>query len=335
MHALLKLSFCFLSIYQMDAHSAEISDNQRTAEKAECTAVFYKREFIPNRESISEPGHYCLTQDFVQWRKGDWTSGATGLGNPAENGIIGLGTDHIDLDLAGHLLDAGPYRDVAAIAVWISPTKRQENYHQDLTIRNGRINTPGAGGVGIDISGGSSYCLNLSKVTYDKGTPGLCPMEDDKTARTRTRFFDAPLDPNTRYLIENMHIHAGGRAVSMGGGNNTLRNNTFEVDGHTAIVMYGPHPVIENNTFIVHLDRGIPLPTLPAIIKLRDADGAIIRNNRFIVKSTFPWGRRAEAAINLLESKDVLIENNHAQDVELLVRKDELSTTVERGNVLK
>ncbi|MET0961638.1 MAG: right-handed parallel beta-helix repeat-containing protein, partial [Noviherbaspirillum sp.] len=79
----------------------------------------------------------------------------------------------------------------------------------------------------------------------------------------------------------------------------------------------------------------IPLPTLPAIIKLRDADGAVIRNNRFIVRASFPWGRKAEAAINLLESKNVLIENNQLEDVKALVGKDELSTTVEQGNVLR
>ena len=58
---------------------------------------------------------------------------------------------------------------------------------------------------------------------------------------------------------------------------------------------------------------------------------AIIRNNRFLVGGGAFKGK-AEAAINLLESKNVLIENNTIEDTSLLVRKDEASTTVERGN---
>ena len=61
----------------------------------------------------------------------------------------------------------------------------------------------------------------------------------------------------------------------------------------------------------------------------------MIRNNHFIVRASFPWGRKAEAAINLLESKNVVIENNQLDGVKELVRKDELSTTVEQGNVLR
>lgn len=105
-------------------------------------------------------------------------------------------------------------------------------------------------------------------------------------------------------------------------------------NGKVAVYLYGPRPVIEGNTFIVKLDPN-DKATLPAILKLRDADGAIIRNNRFIVQSG-PFGtRQAEAAINLLASKNVLIENNIVQDTRQLVRKDEASTTLERGNQLK
>ncbi|MBK7006351.1 MAG: right-handed parallel beta-helix repeat-containing protein, partial [Burkholderiales bacterium] len=68
--------------------------------------------------------------------------------------------------------------------------------------------------------------------------------------------------------------------------------------------------------------------------KLRDADGAIIRNNRFIVQSGSFGDQKAEAAINLLESKNVLIENNTAGHPPNAAQ-DETSTAVERGNQLK
>lgn len=123
----------------------------------------------------------------------------------------------------------------------------------------------------------------------------------------------------------------------MVGADNVVRNNVIEVDGKVAVYLYGPRPVIEGNTFIVHLDPR-DTTTLPATLKLRDADGAIVRNNRFIVKGGLMTGLapgRAEAAINLLTSKNVLIENNTVIDAKQLVRKDEASTTIEQGNTLQ
>ena len=111
-----------------------------------------------------------------------------------------------------------------------------------------------------------------------------------------------------------------------------MRNNIIEVESATAAYLYGPGSVIEGNTFIVHQTKGEPAATL-AILKLRDADGAVIRNNRFIVKGAFTG--KADFAINLLESKNVVIEGNTIEGAKALVRKDAASTTIERGNEIK
>jgi hypothetical protein len=253
--------------------------------------------------------------------------------------MIYLGLSNMDIDFAGHRLDAAPYDNVLGIRLaWLPhPLEKSTQYRRNVRIRNGSIRVPGAGGVGIDFNGGSADCLNLNNPTSIGGIPGVCPFEDDKEHKYRAHipFSEIPPYDNENYVIENMTIHAGGRAIAIGGANTVLRNNTLEVDGHTAVVLYGPNALIEGNTFIVHLDQAIPLPTLPAIIKLRDADGAVIRNNRYIVKPSFPWNRKAQAAINLLESNNVLIENNTLEGVEMLVRKDAASSTGERGNVFK
>ena len=141
----------------------------------------------------------------------------------------------------------------------------------------------------------------------------------------------------TRYTAENLRIESGGRGIVMVGADNVVRNNVIEVDGKVAVYLYGPRPVIEGNTFIVHLDPR-DKTTLPAALKLRDADGAIVRNNHFIVKGGLLTGLlpgKAEAAINLLTSRNVLIENNIVEDARQLVRKDEASTSTERGNTLQ
>ena len=135
-----------------------------------------------------------------------------------------------------------------------------------------------------------------------------------------------------RSLVEAMTIRAGWRGVEMRGGGNVIRNSTIEVDGHTAIVLMGPETVIENNTIIVH-GKGDAKP-FDAAIKLRDAKGAIVRNNRIVYKGLWPFGK-APAAINLLDSTDVTIEGNTVERFEKLVRSNGETQFVDNGNVFK
>lgn len=72
--------------------------------------------------------------------------------------------------------------------------------------------------------------------------------------------------------------------------------------------------------------------TSTAILKLRDADNAVIRNNRFIAKGLFV---SCPAAINLINSRSVQIENNTVEGGDSLVRKDEVSSASDKGNALK
>ena len=111
------------------------------------------------------------------------------------------------------------------------------------------------------------------------------------------------------------------------------KNSVIEVDGKVAVYMYDRRPIMLGNTFIIKLcdkDKA----TLQAALKLHAADGAIIRNKRIIVPSSDFTKDSAEAAINLLSSNNVLIENNSIQDTQTLLRKDERSSAEERGDQL-
>ncbi|WP_289241313.1 right-handed parallel beta-helix repeat-containing protein, partial [Delftia sp.] len=130
--------------------------------------------------------------------------------------------------------------------------------------------------------------------------------------------------PPTFYTAENLQIKSGGRAIIMAGSDNVVRNNTIEVDGRTAVYLYGPRSLVEGNTFIVHMDPRDKAP-LPAILKLRDADGSIIRNNRFIVKRSGLFRkkkRNPRPASTCWSPKGVVIEGNVFEQVALPVRKD-------------
>ena len=143
-------------------------------------------------------------------------------------------------------------------------------------------------------------------------------------------------------MVEKLNIQAGYRGIVLGGGNNIIRNSTIEVDAHTAIYMYGPNPIIENNTIIIHgkgktnpnfKEDGIKI--LDGAIKLRDAKGGIIRNNRIIYKGGFLGFGKAPVAINLLDSKDVLIENNTIEGFKALVRQNGDTTFIDKKNAIK
>ena len=109
----------------------------------------------------------------------------------------------------------------------------------------------------------------------------------------------------------------------MTGAENVLRDSVIEVDSDTAVYLYGPGTVVENNTIIVNMKPARPA-RLPAVLKLRDADGAVIRNNRLIVRGAVPGADMA--GINLLASRGVLIEGNRVEGIPHLLRKDDAST---------
>ena len=265
--------------------------------------------------------------------------------NPGYEGILSvLDTNHVDFDLRGHLISGAPYDDAvgAALIAGASVSQSDLKTYSDLRIHNGRIQTPGLHGAGVFWALGKYPPSKLPEYLAPEDLP---PMLQSKYNLDSERYtFSKPWDytPPTRYTAENLQITSGGRGIIMSGADNVVRNNVIEVDGKVAVYLYGPRPVVEGNTFIVRMDPR-DNATLPAVLKLRDAEGAIIRNNRFIIQNsgqgemTMPWANRpqSEAAINLLNSPNVLIENNTVEGTRELVRKDAASTTVEQGNTLK
>jgi len=293
---------------------------------AGCKAVRYDGGFIPIKQTVTPSGQHCVVHDFVQRRKIDVITRSK-TGSPGCDGILSFYEgSNVDLDLRGHLVSGVPFDDTVGILA--------NDKYTDLRVHDGKVVTPGSSGIGVFLARYQAPPQRQPKYMAPEDLPPMRSKNYD--VKTKAFLYSDPWDyqPPTHYTAENLTIQSGGRGIIMSGADNVIRNNIIEVDGKVAVYMYGPRPVIEGNTFIVKLDAN-DKATLPAMLKLRDADGAIIRNNRFIVKSG-PFGtRQAEAAINLLASKNVLIENNIVQDTRQLVRKDEASTTLERGNQLK
>ena len=111
--------------------------------------------------------------------------------------------------------------------------------------------------------------------------------------------------PYRNIKIENLKIKivGGGRAIVVQGAGTVIRNNVIEVDGGTAIWVGGPNAIIEGNTIIVLGKKDVV--SADASIRLKHADGAMIRNNRFIIK-----GGANKRLISTFDSGDFHFENN-------------------------
>jgi len=164
------------------------------------------------------------------------------------------------------------------------------------------------------------------------------PCEDLSYLNSIDKIPPKYLDGNI--MLENMTIHASYRGVVLADNHNVIRNSVIEVDDSTAIYMMGNFPIIENNTIIIHskknnnkeFQKKWDMEIKGGAIKLRDAKGGIIRNNKIIYKGGFfSWGK-APVAINLLDSKDVLIENNTIIGFEKLVRENGDTSFTSKNN---
>jgi hypothetical protein len=132
--------------------------------------------------------------------------------------------------------------------------------------------------------------------------------------------------PLTEHVIDKIKVRAntgggpgagGPVGIGMKGSHNIIRNSTIEItNGHAAIYLFGPGNVIENNTIIF---RGQSAFESAAAIKLHQADGTVIRNNDIVIDAPM-FGKAPAAAIALVDSKSVVIENNRLRGIKTLVK---------------
>jgi hypothetical protein len=125
--------------------------------------------------------------------------------------------------------------------------------------------------------------------------------------------------------LENMRIKTKQDAVILEGASTVIRDSVIETDSGTAVWLYGPNAILENNTIIVHcletkrITEGLATcRKLDAPIRLMHGDGAVIRNNRFILKSN-----AHQRVISVFETGSFTFENNTVvglQDIDSLAK---------------
>jgi hypothetical protein len=111
-----------------------------------------------------------------------------------------------------------------------------------------------------------------------------------------------------------MSIKVGLTGITIMGRRNTIRNSRIEVNNPRAgIYLFGPDNLIENNILIF---RGKPRTESAAPIKLHAGSRTIIRNNVIIMDTASP-----RQAVSLIESDDVVLQNNRIFGAGELVRR--------------
>lgn len=272
-----------------------------------------------DRAYIDKPGSYCLQQNMLAIRVFDVHAfsykafsgeGLISITHPFDSKASYLrGKDSYVIDLQGHRLVAEAHGMVGI---------ENRSGGVGVTVLNGYIEVPGH----TEANRGMTLRADSTPLDLEERQcpVGFLKCEDIPSSQTIDR--RSPIYGKSDYVIEKMVIRAGWRGIDLGGRNNVLRDSVIEVEGRVAVFQFGPGATIENNTFIV---RGKGDRTaFDAALKLCDAHGAIARNNTFI----FEGGlfASAPAAINLLDSKDVLVEGNTFRSFEQKVRVNGDST---------
>ena len=272
---------------------------------------------------LKEAGPHCLAEDARQRKLLNPRTGEEmrTLGGEA---VVLIGADGIRLDLGGHVVSNERSLGYTLIKHYdYQPGRSQIHRFTGTHVRNGRLISPGSRGVGLRL------------VSAGVEPNGFSALAEFPAGTQPVGAFAA-----TSHLVEDLTIQAGYRAILIDGRNNVIRNNRIVVDSATAILAHGPGIVIENNVIEVKNDlshfsdyaRKIESKT-PFPIRLIQADRAIVRNNE--IRLLYPAARGPlPAAIELLQSADVLVESNRVEGVGLTVRADSDSSYREIDNQL-
>lgn len=267
---------------------------------------------VSPRMIITSRGSFCLKDNVVQRLLYRTNSRLLARSNHGDQ-IVSMSADDIKLDLNGRSIENHWYPDGFPL---IKFYREEDVQFPDgagfvrTTVRNGVMLSDGESGVGID----------FRSFEYQIGDGGVAiKIPVGETPKSYFR--------DTSHLIELLTLNAGLAGILIEGKNNTIRNNRIVVSGDRAIVATGPNLVLEGNVIEVRgslTDHakvyGHSLP-----VQLIQADGAIVRNNRirFIGSAS---DHRPEAAFDVIESRDVLFENNTIEAIPALERHDAASS---------
>ncbi len=284
-------------------------------------------------QRLERSGNYCLQEDlFVRGYKSWAEGGRIFTVSPI---VINIRASDVLIDLSGKRIWSDGRLD-AALETTLSKIReyeqvgRAENPPANVTLRNGSIALE-RDGIGIRFSGlgGIPYDTLPRIIPSDSGArmlsdkPGpilqgeALPSNRESTTRVLKKVLEGlPKGPGAylqrNVLIEKMNISTQQASIVIQGAGTIIRDSVIEAQAGTAIWIYGPGALIENNTIIVHgrapgLD---PLLEADAPIRLIHADGAVVRNNRIVAADD-----AHHRAISVFDTGPIKVESNRLEGI--------------------
>jgi Right handed beta helix region len=280
------------------------------------------------RTVIEKSGHYCLAEDFnVDGKYWPLTPEGPKLFSDDDR-ILVLDADGISIDFKGHLVtsDAGLHFGIYS-PQFLSPidtldTPLRAPIRKNIFLRNGVLKLSRSG-MALVIAGFVPNRISAIKLVTEKDVNIYKLDKDNKLREARVAYENESLikivkDGSAAYplrnlQIENMRIQSKDYPVELQGASTVIKDSVIETDSGTALWLYGPNAVIENNTIIVHCIETKPsyqsgvsyCNDQDAPIRLMHGDGALIRNNRFILANN-----AHKRVISLFETGPFTFENN-------------------------
>ena len=306
-------------LYWSDNHSRTSEIANLAPMSADCGMVIQRR---PDGGAIIErPKHHCLSASLtIEGQYNRITPEGPKYFSKDEIGLL-VASDDITLDFRGHLARSRA-NDVAGVVEGARISLRDTDYgtfgdpryaredwagfNKNITVKNGRVEVQ-YGGMGLYFPGDAGwYVRELIGRSREPATDGSSTLTTDQKRKVHYSAYN--VDRNI--VIDTMNIRSKDPGILIQGGRTVIRNSIIETDDTTGIWVFGSNAIIEGNTIIVHraesswwdvygaIKRGAP-------IRLVYADGAIIRNNRIVIK-----GFTKGSAVSITDSKSVIFENN-------------------------
>lgn len=241
--------------------------------------------------------------------------------NPPEETMLRISAPDVKIDLGGHLL--------LGEARWTTGMEIDNNLnHKKVRVKNGRIITMRMPAVSFtSLQYGPMLSLFEDFETKASGVEKLRAFKFDVSTQPRA----ASAYPRTEHEVSSIFLQSerSNYVIGMqGAGNVVMRSKIVAINSDSGIYLFGPNSVIEDCIIIFKNYRGTQASAAP--VRIHRGDGTIIRNNVIVIEG----GRERELpAISIIDSKNVLVENNKLYGTGLMVKKwDEQSEVREVHN---
>jgi len=269
---------------------------------------------------IAKSGCYVLQEDFCQ--RWVYTLPHSKQPFPAAN-LIDIQCNDVVLDLNGHLLSKPGSVSNNSNAAGVTAYINCDPVFRRITVKNGRISVVRGTPVSIFQQAGDSVLLHKPQEGWRK----LWFPVAGSYLITPSGALDLYVD--TDYVLEDLTLSTKSHAVLLQGRRNVIRRCRI-VGCDSVVQSFGPDCLIEDCEIVLQYGNEFGFSNWsaePVALRLEDAKGAVIRNNRFIINTAA--GKDAGYVVALHNCQDVQFIGNTVEGVGRLYQADERSSVTE------